>query len=703
MSFSQLSRNQAQSATHRQQGSMLIMVTLLLLLASLMVATLVGNTTVRQRASAETVNTSNAVYVAEGAVDFAQSSIWDAYEVFRGGQTNTIAVFKSFLDAAGPYQMADGGSIDIVDQLPDLGILVTSLVVTREDLVGGQEVELTVSATVDNSGTETTYVEVLRAEGAPFSGMNFDMLTNDVNCMFCHAEFDSVAKYDPNLTSYEGVRVASLEALKVRNTGDSTIAGKLYIRGSFTDNKGNPLTSMPRAVMEGYQMDAAGNILVSPTGDKYPKALEDDVDFFRDYPVAAVDQAAGQVPDSFPPVFPDLDNDGMVGDAEFDSIAAASTGAITGGVIQQLNHGSSFTGTALPTTGNVSQVSQNVNGNMVLVGTKSNPIELNDRVAIDGDIVIQGYVKGSGTLWARGNIYVVGDLQYLDGTDAAGNRTYGTATDGTVNSLGLAAGGNIVAGNYLNGYFKSPYDKTYQASGGPEDINNGRMGFTAMEMAIFNRREFAKTQQYLPDATGQQVANPQYDPTYTPRFYAQNNSSDIVVFLGGNGATFDASANTWAGSDFGKSHWDSTKGEWGGSEHPKKWIQNMVIPRADFPAGWNVVTTSPATGWLSEDQLWSIWDTYENNKGNEDPMNIDAVLYTNNGIFALASKQGKYAGKMVVNGAVVARDTGMLATRSLNINYDERTAKKFGIIDYTEVRLFRKGMRITRDGSSYSP
>lgn len=682
----------------RQQGTVLIIVTLMLLLAALMVATLVGNTTVRQRAAAETVVTSNSVYVAEGSVDFAQSALWDAYMLDLNGGQNTISSLKSFLDAPGTMQLPDGGTLDLAGQLPDLGMPVSSLVVTRNDLPGGQEIEMTVTATVDNGGTETTYAEVLRASGAPYSGLNFDMLTNDVNCMFCHAKFDSVAKYDPNRTSYKGVRVASLEALKVRPNADSTIAGQLFVRGSFTDRNGNRMTSVPRDIMEGYRMDSDGNVLVNGSGDKYPKSLQKDVDFFLEYPTDPALQVAGPLPDSFPPVFPDLDNDGMVGDAEFDSIAVASTGSITGGIIQEVSHGSSFSGATLPSSGNRSQVSQNVNGNLVLVGTASQPIEINDRVTIDGDVVIQGYVKGSGTLWARGNVYVVGDLKYLDGVDGAGNRTYGTAADGTVNSLGLAAGGNVVAGNYLHGYFKSPYAKEYQASGGPEALNRGKMNFTAMEMAIFNRREFAKTQQHLPDASGNPTPNPLYDPTYVPRFYAQNDTSDVVVFLGGAGATFDAAGDTWSGGDFSRSYWDQAEGEWGGSEHPKTWSQTMVIPRADLPASWNVVPVSP-TNWLSEDQLWSIWEDYEKGKGNEDPMSVDAFLYTNNAIFALASKQGRYAGRMVVNGAVVARDTGMLATRSLEVNYDERVAQNFGIVDYTDVQLFRKGMRIVRTGS----
>ena len=75
---------------------------------------------------------------------------------------------------------------------------------------------------------------------------------------------------------------------------------------------------------------------------------------------------------------------------------------------------------------------------------------------------------------------------------------------------------------------------------------------------------------------------------------------------------------------------------------------------------------------MSADTLWSLWESYEKGKGNLDPMTIEAALYTNNMIFAMASKQGAYQGKMEINGAVVSRDMGILSTQGLKMNYDPR-------------------------------
>ena len=50
---------------------------------------------------------------------------------------------------------------------------------------------------------------------------------------------------------------------------------------------------------------------------------------------------------------------------------------------------------------------------LVLVGTASNPIEINGPVVAKGDVIIKGYVKGQGTIYAGRNIHVVGDVTYL--------------------------------------------------------------------------------------------------------------------------------------------------------------------------------------------------------------------------------------------------------------------------------------------------
>src|SRR5690606_14492660 len=72
------------------------------------------------------------------------------------------------------------------------------------------------------------------------------------------------------------------------------------------------------------------------------------------------------------------------------------------------------------------------------------PIVLNGTVAIDGDLVLAGKVKGSGKLMVRRNTYVVGDVTYAD---APGE--FGVAEDGGENAMAWVSGGSIIMGDYL--------------------------------------------------------------------------------------------------------------------------------------------------------------------------------------------------------------------------------------------------------------
>src|SRR6185369_6987070 len=205
-------------------------------------------------------------------------------------------------------------------------------------------------------------------------------------------------------------------------------------------------------------------------------------------------QTDGEVPTIFPPLFGDENANRIVDDSEF--AAKAATGGTASGYGYVIPKGSVYGGT---TVTNMNPVSLNgtVSGNLILTGTAANPIKINGQITVDGDVVVQGVVKGTGSIVARGNIYVSGDLTYNDAT-AAGKRTYGTAADGTTNTLALGAGGNILVGDYL-----TPKGGSLTTVG---TLMNGTtatgFGFTMSQLSIFNRNEWKKTQKTLPDSRG---------------------------------------------------------------------------------------------------------------------------------------------------------------------------------------------------------
>ena len=86
-------------------------------------------------------------------------------------------------------------------------------------------------------------------------------------------------------------------------------------------------------------------------------------------------------------------------------------------------------------------------GAIVLIGTESNPIEINGPVIIPSDVIIRGYVTGQGTIYSGRNIHIVGDIKYKNPPSWNGKSTSGT-NNKDKDLLGLMAKGNIVLGNY---------------------------------------------------------------------------------------------------------------------------------------------------------------------------------------------------------------------------------------------------------------
>ncbi len=190
--------------------------------------------------------------------------------------------------------------------------------------------------------------------------------------------------------------------------------------------------------------------------------LEQFSNLYRDYPSDKDLQTDGDLPTSFPAPYPDENNNRIVDESEFDVIVNSAngslsfehagaedpTGSISAGVAYGVPKGGVYAGSELPTTSNEALGSLAANGsyegNLILVGSEDDPIQIDSTVAVDGDLVIAGPVKGYGQLLVRGNVYVVGDVTYAD---APGQ--FGVAEDGQENAFALVAGGSVMMGDYL--------------------------------------------------------------------------------------------------------------------------------------------------------------------------------------------------------------------------------------------------------------
>ncbi len=655
-----------------------------------------------------------------------------------------------------PLAGENGGEFDDVD--------VDQLRVVRQDDGEATRLFVTVSA-VTKRGKGLVEKPLSRAvqlvytvQPAPFEGFEYGILTMNVNCVFCHTVVDSAERYynhDPALVgTFDKVKVGTLESLMLRQNlrpgmsdwnADSLIAGSLYVRGHATTHNGVPISNwaLPGLAFHSAQFDEFGNIVqgssgsgltmtnFSPAGSP-PQPGEN---LYLNYPTNYADMTDGKLPETFPPPFPD---DGGVDPAtgaataagagnkrvdpnEFYAATQTAEGSISGGVLTLVDgsqpiDSSSLLSNAL-TTGNTSSLASVTSGSVVLTGTAANPIVIDGTVAIDGDVVINGFVKGKGVILVSGNIYVPTDLKYLDGHtyqdgdepgSPSGPVTFGIAQDGTQNALGLACGGSMMLGDYLAPSSGVSAEELAIVTGG----SDGAFNFSLSEVSLFNRTEWAHTQQYLPgpgqdhaDPSTWTVPNPGYIADYLPRYYQFGPGDEIPIYNLGN-LYFDASTGTWHGDSEVPLSWDTSKLtllDPNDLSNPALYDPVTGEPRAV------IASLAPADGWISEAMLESAIESLEEHHTAGTPMQIDGLLYTNNAIFGVVPRDGPMKGQLVVNGSLVCPDLGLLAPghRSvategtaanvpnspyavgLRLNYDKRTKTMLNVTNPYSVTISR--------------
>jgi Tfp pilus assembly protein PilX len=631
--------------------------------------------------------------LAESAIAAAHHRAWNEYLSSRGGKAGNPDTYAAYL--GNTLKIANGAQGTLFDQQSGEGDRVVATLARRDVVTGDSvsEVYATIAANATSGEGDSFAIEaVFKIGGKPFEGFRYGLLTNNVNCILCHARFDNIERVynrDPaKRGTFNRVKVASLESLLLRtDSADSVVAGTVYTRGAVVAKDGTPLDDLKGTyggkpiTFDGYQIDAAGHIVEDPVTGALTKVdlakatgtpLPQFANFYKDYPVETSAQTDGELPERFPPPIPDLNQNKVVDGAEFDAVRAKATGTLSGGVIYEV--AGTYNDSKLPVAGNRSAIAGTSSGTVILVGTATNPITIDGMVAIDGDVVISGVVKGTGQIAAKGNMYIMGDVKYADGTDASGQRTFGVAADGTQNTIALSAGGNVLAGDYLSDANGRMYTNTAKL-------------FTASEIGLFNRREWTKTQPTLPDATGVQRPNSTYDPNYKPRYYTMKPGDPVYIYVPPvpkDPKTGKPKAPTV--------YWDDTLKTWLGKEHGDGFSDMAIVPAADVTRqGAAVLSLSPSGSWASEATLQALYKDANSKRPAGTPMEIDGLVYTNNAIFSIARRTDTSGGEMLVNGGLVAADTGILAPggggTGLVLNYDVRTRKYIAVEDPTECEI----------------
>jgi len=726
----------------------------------------------------------------ESVAVLTAENIWSGYLADQGGQAGNIETFQVYLDGLGIADNGVGGPPDATegeDALaladvpgaavgnPELNnVNIDSVRVFRRDEGDATQLYLTVSASTNRGAGMVNPVlnravqQVYTVEPATFEGFEYGILANNVNCVFCHAQVDSVERFfntDPGLhNTFDRVKVGTLESLVLRHDmdgdtstitdydADSFIAGSLYARGPATDHAGALIGDWSQLSMTSYQFNSDGKLVQDQWGDLSPQDFTPAGDppgpgenLYLDYPSDYNDMVDGKLPVSFPAPIPDnggidpatgltttagADNK-VVDDEEFYALAKDAEGEISAGYInvsapgevidEIVEYQSAMTG------GNLQSADKVVTGNVILTGTKANPITIEGTVAIDGDLIITGYVKGSGTLVVRGNVYVPVDVQYLDGKqylpgDSDGNptgpRTFGIDPDGNENKLGVMSGGNILIGDYLrsssykeDGAWSPP--AKYEIVTGDTD---GEWSFVLAEMSIFNRGEWAKSQPVLPgpgddfnDPSTWSQSNLPADggsyqgAGYVPRYYQFGPGDTIPMF--NKGVYYDGTTDTWQGPNYVSLAWDPDVLTYLDPNDPS----DPYLYDLDGNPKAVVSRVTPNAGWIDDGIYKILLEQLEDLRTPGDPLKIDALLYTNNAIFGIVNRYTWMLGRMVVNGALVAADMGLLVPSyyfpqgmgsswnlpsspfmvGLQLNYDRRVKNLLNVVNPNQVEMKR--------------
>lgn len=680
---------------------------------------------------------------------------------------------------------------------------VDSLTITRADTF--DQVRLVFEVTVSVQGSREdgrnrgdlnrTVQEAFVIQAGEWDGMEYALLSNNINCVMCHTDIDNAERFynqDPlRYNTFDRVKLGSIESMQFRSDPHSSVAGTMYLQGDGLKSDGSRLTNWSGLNLKTSDFDSSGKLIqdqwgnlvnrnLNPADAVDPQALEN---LYLAYGEGG-QQPDGFMPETFPSPFPDnggydfatgkvvKENAGnrIVDKSEFMATVNGSDGSISGGAIGVLPQGDKITtqnqldsfmnpadGAVLPSI---------TDGTVFLRGTEANPILLNGDVAIDGDVVIMGVIKGRGAIRASGNVYMPSDVTYQDGTGVGGARSFGVSQDGGENVLAIASGGNVMVGNIFHPAWGS----------GPEanGYSSGSYNFIMEELALFNRTEWMKSKPTLPGKvakvqtgattktkkvwkkvkvpyqqtvnkykwvkTGKtkkvpiykwvtipsnngsygapkkkkvitgyktkhikkkvkvgtktitkhkwvksgtptlvttttpiyewkqpDLANPYYrGADYIPRYYSFTEDSTIPIL--NKKGYLDPVNGVW----MGKEHAGGWKSEYLTYANPKNKNEGLLYNSNGSSKA--VVSTLTGSSWISDGMLKSLLKTEVEARDKQKPLEIDAILYSNNSIFGIIPVRNAKGlqGEMILNGAIVAADLGLLSPKSFKLNYDPR-------------------------------
>jgi len=300
-------------------------------------------------------------------------------------------------------------------------------------------------------------------------------------------------------------------------------------------------------------------------------------------------------------------------------------------------------------------------GSLLLVGTKSNPIQLNGPVVVEGDVIIKGYVTGQGTIYAGRNVHIIGDIKYVNaptwtksnvGTAAENEQEQNESKD----MLALIAKGNVVVGDSTSSSIAANVNSgdtiAYSC-----DENDSAIGYPSK---AYSSTQKVTTTSYGGRTTTTTKTSNTFSGNYTQTEQINGLSSSLVATAPGG--------------------YQSSSGQFGKVRTETQYVTEQKQVQKYVRTGWNSgyytwvtenVTTEKKTLATSYDRKYyeTICDDaiIKNLRGTVSQ--VDAVIYNNHGVY------GSLGASFQINGALVCRDEGLTANGG-TFNWDMRLRRK---------------------------
>lgn len=716
----------------KSSGVALVSALIFMFIVVIFLSIVVTNSVNSQRNATDSLRTSQAQFAAEAGLDDAVATLWHRLWGSIPPEQRSLTRYATELAKAPLNLGAEGATYRSSVSTLSSGSTYSYEITRLADVKANEALEAVVlrvkAMGVLPDGRTTRVLQSDFTVRRGFFPFEFALLTNQAECVFCHADIKSLDALagppnpDDPKTWWDRTKVGVLNSLIMRgNQHAGTVSGSILTRGDVYQQDGDPGVSDLLYTNMTVGQDKISQATTSPINsdinyraDCEPESFETDPTdcwvkraLYLDYPrgSSSSDFPDGELPNSFPLPIPDTNNNRMIDDDEWELAVDASItgtseeypkGTITAGMQVIVGAGSASWGgsTQTKTSDELGRLpdSSSSDGrpsNIVVLDGTSTPIHVVGTVFINGDVVIRGKVQGNGTLLARGNIYVLGDLTY-DCTQTQGSAECDYKQRDKLPQFSLVAGGSVFVGDYVTvstlrgdlddplapGNVQAPF--TYCKNNPPDKSRCGsnpdslEPNFTLVQLANWNRDELWRALN---------------DSGYTPRFYTYGEQE--VYFTnncGQNSQSYSAYKSLSDAVQNGGAV-QHCKGESPVANDAK--LITETLP--ENVQGAIKIDLNPKS--LSPDGIKTLWAESARTRP-DDALRTDGLLYSGNAVFSLIRRDTVTAGQWDLRGALIAPDTGILtpgpcgeAETNTTCSYNGKVRDNYGLRIYHDNRL----------------